>query len=144
MGDFDHIQVSYRTDPTWDTVIREVNTQDGTREQDISAASAHSTLTEVREAVEQHELNVGRVERVVLGAEEYEDLLAYAVLQRDPGDVTDLGRLEGVQDFDPRESVERLLKKDVTVVPGSEILAVGSPNDQLIQKIRDEVADERE
>lgn len=141
MTEFDYVEVSYRIEHPWDLVVREIITNEGEHVDEISASSAHETLMKVREAVEDHELNVGRVERVILGGDEYEQVLAHGIIQKSPSGAVTFGRNQGDNELDPQEVVEDLVKKDVTVVPSSGIQPVGSPNDQLIQNLREGVDD---
>lgn len=141
MTDIDAYGVSYRTDEVFEAVIREFHGPNNHHETEFGAAELHSTLMDVREAVEDYERTVGHVRYVVLGAEEYEHVLMYGVLQQGFGGVAHLGGVDEHAEFDPHETVRDLIRKDVVVVPGSAIYAVGAETDELIRHIRGEDTD---
>lgn len=128
------IEVGYRYIHGRDVVVREVSGPGFQSEtEEFEPAELHATLTDIHEAADEHERRVGRVERIVLGVEEFEQVLALAVVQRDRTDgVQPLGTPERrFTDGDPREVVEELVGADVVVVPGSTIDAVGRPIEEL-------------
>lgn len=128
------VSIEYRVDHAHDTIIREGH---GAPDTEFDPAECHATLSEIHETIEACERTHAHVRHVVLGTEQYEQILAFLVYDRGVASRPLLiGRDEHLRDDDPHALVENAVGTDIIVVQGSMLEAVGAPTDEMARYYR--------
>lgn len=132
------ISVVYRYDHAEDVVYREGR---GCSDRSFEPAKCHATLQHAVEAVEEYERSEARVQHLLLGAEQYEEIVAYLAYERGVNSQIQLGDSVGDGQDDVHKLVEDVIGVDTIVTSDSQIESVGAPVSVLFQSLRENNAE---